>query len=92
MAQFGRAFFSRWPSRQAVAAVVPTQTIRPTSDVDAGAWTAAPLFSKVNDQSDATLISSPVAPGADSTAKLALGGAALPVAGDVTLHVRYRRS
>jgi hypothetical protein len=38
-----------------------TQFARPTSDVTAGSWTTAPLFSKTNDQSDATVITSPAA-------------------------------
>ncbi|KKN24083.1 hypothetical protein LCGC14_0898590 [marine sediment metagenome] len=33
-----------------------TETLRPDGDVQAGAWTTAPLFSKINDQSDTTHI------------------------------------
>lgn len=36
--------------------VSPPQILRPDADLDADAWTTAPLFSKVNDQSDATVI------------------------------------
>ena len=33
-----------------------TETLRPDGDVQAGAWTTAPLFSKINDQSDTAFI------------------------------------
>ena len=35
---------------------MPTETVRPDADVAVGGWTTAPLFSKVNDQSDGTTI------------------------------------
>lgn len=35
----------------------PPQFARPASDLEAGGWGTAPLFSKVNDSSDATIIS-----------------------------------
>jgi len=34
----------------------PGQTLLPDADVAAGGWTTSPLFSKVNDSSDATII------------------------------------
>lgn len=33
-----------------------TETLRPDGDIQAGGWTTAPLFSKLNDQSDLTFI------------------------------------
>ena len=32
------------------------QFLRPDADIDADSWTTAPLFSKVNDESDGTII------------------------------------
>ena len=47
---------------------MPTETLRPDSDVTVGDWVVAPLFSKVNDQSDAVRITA-----ADSPAPGTLG-------------------
>jgi hypothetical protein len=52
-----------------------TQFARPTSDITTGSWTTTPLFSKTNDQSDATTITSPAA---TTECELALGDATDP--------------
>jgi hypothetical protein len=51
------------------------QIVRPTSDVTTGSWGTTPLFSKVNDQSDATVITSPAAA---TECELALGDPTAP--------------
>jgi hypothetical protein len=35
---------------------IATQEVRPDADISTTGWTTAPLFSKINDQSDATII------------------------------------
>jgi hypothetical protein len=52
------------------------QTAVPTSDITTDSWTTAPLFSKVNDTSDATLITSPAA---TTQCEVALGSLTDPV-------------
>lgn len=38
----------------------PSQTMRPDADLASAGWSTAPLFSKLNDQSDATVITAPL--------------------------------
>jgi len=65
-----------------------TQTARPISDTSVGTWTTAPLWSKVNDASDATFITSPV--GANTACEVKLASLTDPVAS--TGHWIYARA
>lgn len=57
-----------------------TQYARPTSDVSVGGWTTTPLWSKINDVSDATYITSTKNASAD-TFEVALGSVTDPAVG-----------
>jgi hypothetical protein len=50
-----------------------TQDVKPDSDDSVGNWTATPLWSKVNDDSDGTLISPPLAVEDDTTEVFIVG-------------------
>lgn len=62
---------------------------RPTSDIAAGDWGTAPLFDKVDEvsASDADFITGT----GDLPCELALGAVTAPLAGTVTIRVRYRK-
>ena len=67
------------------------QFLRPSSDISAGAWTTAPLFSKINESSsnDSPFIESPT--GSNTTCDLGLSSANNPDTGTRTLRIRVRK-
>jgi hypothetical protein len=67
------------------------QFLRPISDISAGLWTTAPLFSKVNEtaSNDTPFITSPN--GSNTTCVLGLESASIPEAGTRTLRIRVRK-
>jgi hypothetical protein len=67
-----------------------TQVARPISDVSTGDWSTAPLWSKLNDQSDATFVSSTNTNG--SSAEVQLAELSEPGSGARVLRLNVRKA
>jgi hypothetical protein len=69
------------------------QFLRPNADIsNAGSWTTAPLWSKINDSSDSTSIASPTGTNPEATFVVSLDNGSTPSAGTRTVRVRARKN
>jgi hypothetical protein len=68
------------------------QILRPNSDIsNAGSWTTSPLFSKINDGSDSTLVSAPSGTNPGAEFVVSLDNGSTPQSGTRQITVRARK-